>query len=212
MNATTPSTQSGPLHARFEGPIVMIGFGSIGKGTLPLIERHFSYDKARFVVIAGGVLHKAKLPGYGRFFDAPNRMIEMVFAGVFDRFPELNVFFAETDFGWVPYVKEQIDNNYQRLDPVSGFGLEMLPILFIAIRHHAATGVWSFALEDLYRGLDREVASPRRHDGLDDGVRARVGVERARARGHPDPGVAEERGGPGELAWLLSSMNRPFEP
>jgi homospermidine synthase len=29
----------------------MIGFGSIGKGTLPLIERHFSYDKSRFVVI-----------------------------------------------------------------------------------------------------------------------------------------------------------------
>ena len=24
------------------GPIVMIGFGSIGKGTLPLIERHIS--------------------------------------------------------------------------------------------------------------------------------------------------------------------------
>ena len=29
----------------------MIGFGSIGKGTLPLIERHFDYDKKRFVVI-----------------------------------------------------------------------------------------------------------------------------------------------------------------
>ena len=29
----------------------MIGFGSIGKGTLPLIERHFDYDKERFVVI-----------------------------------------------------------------------------------------------------------------------------------------------------------------
>src|ERR1700722_11122809 len=29
----------------------MIGFGSIGKGTLPLIERHFEYDKAHFVVI-----------------------------------------------------------------------------------------------------------------------------------------------------------------
>ncbi|MFL5139443.1 MAG: saccharopine dehydrogenase NADP-binding domain-containing protein, partial [Microvirga sp.] len=29
----------------------MIGFGSIGKGTLPLIERHFEYDKSRFVVI-----------------------------------------------------------------------------------------------------------------------------------------------------------------
>ncbi len=40
-----------PVHARISGPIVMIGFGSIGKGTLPLIERHFDYDKSRFVVI-----------------------------------------------------------------------------------------------------------------------------------------------------------------
>ena len=40
------------LHARFEGPIVMIGFGSIGKGTLPLIERHIAFDRSKFVVIA----------------------------------------------------------------------------------------------------------------------------------------------------------------
>lgn len=80
--------------------------------------------------------HRAKLPGYGRFFDAPNRMVEMVFAGVFDRFPELQVFFAETDFGWVPYVKEQVDNNYQRLDPVSRFGLEMLPSEYIERHFH----------------------------------------------------------------------------
>jgi homospermidine synthase len=40
-----------PVHATITGPIVMIGFGSIGKGTLPLIERHFRYDKARFTVI-----------------------------------------------------------------------------------------------------------------------------------------------------------------
>src|SRR5580704_15828332 len=40
-----------PVHARISGPIVMIGFGSIGKGVLPLIERHFTYDKARFIVI-----------------------------------------------------------------------------------------------------------------------------------------------------------------
>jgi homospermidine synthase len=40
-----------PVHARISGPVVMIGFGSIGKGLLPLIERHFAFDKARFVVI-----------------------------------------------------------------------------------------------------------------------------------------------------------------
>jgi homospermidine synthase len=38
--------------ARFDGPIVMIGFGSIGKGTLPLIERHIAFDRSKFVVIA----------------------------------------------------------------------------------------------------------------------------------------------------------------
>ena len=40
-----------PVHGTITGPIVMIGFGSIGKGTLPLIERHFKYDKSRLVVI-----------------------------------------------------------------------------------------------------------------------------------------------------------------
>ena len=40
------------LLARFDGPIVMLGFGSIGKGTLPLIERHIAFDRSKFVVIA----------------------------------------------------------------------------------------------------------------------------------------------------------------
>ena len=41
-----------PVHARFDGPIVMIGFGSIGRGTLPLLERHIAHDQAKFTVIA----------------------------------------------------------------------------------------------------------------------------------------------------------------
>ena len=52
MNAMTQVVHSWPLHARFDGPIVMIGFGSIGKGTLPLIERHIAFDRKKFVVIA----------------------------------------------------------------------------------------------------------------------------------------------------------------
>lgn len=40
-----------PVHGKISGPIVMIGFGSIGRGTLPLIERHFEYDRSRLVVI-----------------------------------------------------------------------------------------------------------------------------------------------------------------
>src|SRR6202012_3926732 len=52
MNAMTKTNTAWPQHARFDGPIVMIGFGSIGKGTLPLIERHIAFDKANFTVIA----------------------------------------------------------------------------------------------------------------------------------------------------------------
>ncbi|MFZ3178283.1 MAG: saccharopine dehydrogenase C-terminal domain-containing protein [Methylovirgula sp.] len=43
--------QNWPVHGTITGPIVMIGFGSIGRGTLPLIERHFHYDRSRFTVI-----------------------------------------------------------------------------------------------------------------------------------------------------------------
>ena len=40
-----------PIHGHIAGPIVMIGFGSIGRGTLPLIERHFTFDRKRLTVV-----------------------------------------------------------------------------------------------------------------------------------------------------------------
>ena len=42
-------SSTAPVHARITGPIVMIGFGSIGRGTLPLIERHFEYRQVALV-------------------------------------------------------------------------------------------------------------------------------------------------------------------
>jgi len=44
----SPASQ---IYAKITGPIVMVGFGSIGKGTLPMIERHLDYDKSRITVI-----------------------------------------------------------------------------------------------------------------------------------------------------------------
>lgn len=40
-----------PNYGRIDGPVVIIGFGSIGRGTLPLIQRHFEYDADNLVVI-----------------------------------------------------------------------------------------------------------------------------------------------------------------
>jgi predicted TIM-barrel fold metal-dependent hydrolase len=49
-----------------------------------------------------------------RFVNAPVHMLEFLWAGVFDRVPELNVVIAEVDAGWLPYVKEQVDSRYLR--------------------------------------------------------------------------------------------------
>ncbi len=38
-------------HATWNGPIVMIGFGSIGRGVLPLILRHIDCDKSQITIL-----------------------------------------------------------------------------------------------------------------------------------------------------------------
>jgi homospermidine synthase len=47
-----------PVHGKITGPIVLIGFGSIGQGILPLLERHFEFDKSRFTVIDPSDAHR----------------------------------------------------------------------------------------------------------------------------------------------------------
>ena len=60
-----------PVYARIDGPVVIIGFGSIGRGTLPLIERHFELtvigllaDFDRHSQLVGNLIGKTT----GRFF------------------------------------------------------------------------------------------------------------------------------------------------
>ena len=65
----TEAPTTWPVHGRISGPIVMIGFGSIGRGTLPLIERHFEYDKARFTVIDPVDTHRPLAEKHGLRFE-----------------------------------------------------------------------------------------------------------------------------------------------
>jgi predicted TIM-barrel fold metal-dependent hydrolase len=71
--------------------------------------------------------HKTKLPGDVRFYDVPQRILQLIFSGVLDRFPELEIVLAEVDCGWIPYFKEQIDDRYHRLGRGSGLKLTMPP-------------------------------------------------------------------------------------
>jgi len=40
--------------------------------------------------------------------------VQLVVAGVFDRFPTLKLYFAENQIGWIPCFLEQLDNNYAK--------------------------------------------------------------------------------------------------
>ena len=42
---------SAHIHGKISGPVVIIGCGSIGRGVMPLIERHFQFDRARATVV-----------------------------------------------------------------------------------------------------------------------------------------------------------------
>jgi predicted TIM-barrel fold metal-dependent hydrolase len=54
------------------------------------------------------------LPGAGRHLAIGGQLLDMIFSGTFDRHPELHLVAAEVDCGWVPYFKEQIDDNFRR--------------------------------------------------------------------------------------------------
>jgi predicted TIM-barrel fold metal-dependent hydrolase len=121
-----------------------------------LTERSATLNVHVSLTLAMPAAHRSPLPGYGRFFDAPNRIVQMIFAGIFDRFPSLQVVFAEVDSGWVPYFKEQIDGNYLRLRATSDFRIRDLPSRYVD-RHVSTTFINdAFAVRLRYDiGVDR---------------------------------------------------------
>jgi homospermidine synthase len=51
--------------ARFDGPIVLVGFGSIGTGFLPLLLRHIAFDHAELTIIDPSDAHRAIAEQHG---------------------------------------------------------------------------------------------------------------------------------------------------
>ncbi|MDF2114658.1 saccharopine dehydrogenase NADP-binding domain-containing protein [Roseiarcaceae bacterium H3SJ34-1] len=52
-------------HARWDGPIVIIGFGSIGSGVLPLLARHLDCDLSKTTIISPDDRHRAIADEFG---------------------------------------------------------------------------------------------------------------------------------------------------
>ncbi len=49
-----------------------------------------------------------------RFATAGHNTVQLILAGVFDRFPKLQIFWAETQVAWVPSFLEGLDDAYER--------------------------------------------------------------------------------------------------
>jgi homospermidine synthase len=65
MTKNTIKTDTSHVYGRIDGPVVLIGLGSIGVGCLPLLERHFKFDPKRLVVIDPDNRNKALLDARG---------------------------------------------------------------------------------------------------------------------------------------------------
>jgi predicted TIM-barrel fold metal-dependent hydrolase len=55
------------------------------------------------------ITRHASVPG-----ESTTATIQLIAAGVFDRFPALHIYFAETQVGWLPSALEQMDDMYKR--------------------------------------------------------------------------------------------------
>jgi predicted TIM-barrel fold metal-dependent hydrolase len=62
----------------------------------------------------GAAVNPLVVMSTGALADAPKIICEMIFSGMFDRFPGLRIVFGEVNVGWVPVLKELMDDHYNR--------------------------------------------------------------------------------------------------
>jgi predicted TIM-barrel fold metal-dependent hydrolase len=88
----TSHTVSGSTRFTKEGPIYQYDTAFKGSGG----------DRDPINIIARFAGEAATLP------------LQLMFAGVFDRFPDMRYYFAETQIGWLPNTLSQLDETYER--------------------------------------------------------------------------------------------------
>ncbi len=92
--------------------------------------------------IYGGQAAKANakaVAGLGSVFSVvPSTIGQLIFTGVFERFPELKVLMIETGIGWIPHLLEQMDDRYWRNRSWGNIPIKEAPS-FYWFRNMAAT-------------------------------------------------------------------------
>jgi predicted TIM-barrel fold metal-dependent hydrolase len=66
-----------------------------------------------------------------RFFTAIDPFTYMIFTGAFERFPDLKFVGAEVNCGWLPFWRENMDQNYEQQRDWANVPIERLPSEFV---------------------------------------------------------------------------------
>ena len=64
-----------PMHVDFPGRVVMIGFGSIGQGVLPLILRHIGITPDRITIVTADEAGLGEAKDYGIIDDVIRKRV-----------------------------------------------------------------------------------------------------------------------------------------
>jgi len=120
-------------------------------------------------IYAPGAISEARALSDLRFLGAPSRMLQFLLSGAFDRIPDLRIVMAEVDAGWVPYVKEQMDNRTLRRTLGSQLRSEVLPSQVIEKHFYYTYITDHFAIRNRHQiGVDRLMwSSDYPHSGSD---------------------------------------------
>ena len=86
--------------------------------------------------------------------------IQLIFAGVFDRFPTLQIDFAENQLGWLPHFYEQADERYERHWLVARDRQGVAPLQRLPSEYMRTHLYWGFQ-------ANRIGVEMRRHLGVD---------------------------------------------
>ena len=79
----------------------------------------------------GALTLRRKAGGADRFINVPGTASDFIISGVFDRFPALNIVFAEVECAWIPCLKEQMDITYRRRLMWPGLKLNHTPSYYL---------------------------------------------------------------------------------
>jgi len=109
-------------------------------------EATFDYQKPESGDRAGGFFARDPMrPWFFRYtFEGIVAPVQMAMAGVYERFPDLQIYWGETLIGWLPSTLVQVESNYERYKYLArdqfGFDFLEVPIREYVKRHN----LWGF--------------------------------------------------------------------